>query len=316
MIIDIHCHLGDILYPGGGRLIWEKGVRKTLGIDLISMSEASLHNSLGGTLGLVNRCLSGMVIRAERRRNATATLENILAAMEKSGVERCACMPIPPNVSFDDLAAAAAADDRIIPFTGVDFASAADPTTTLGRDVARGARGLKLHPVIQQRSLDGSEVMAAVEAFAPHGLPVLFHCGISTYYLGEEGRSRQNPRLGNVADARKLAAAFPRVTFIAGHAGLFDVRAVMDLLGPLPNVAVDISFQSPATIRELLRVFGPDRVLFASDWPYGNHRPAICAVERACGRDSALVRKVLGENAARLLKLDGGSKQTQATDVG
>jgi uncharacterized protein len=30
MIIDIHTHLGDILYPNGGDLIDKKGVRKKI----------------------------------------------------------------------------------------------------------------------------------------------------------------------------------------------------------------------------------------------------------------------------------------------
>ena len=29
MIIDIHSHLGDILYPNGGQLIFKQGVRKS-----------------------------------------------------------------------------------------------------------------------------------------------------------------------------------------------------------------------------------------------------------------------------------------------
>lgn len=307
MIIDIHCHLGDILYPGGGRLIWEKGVRKTRGLDIISISEACLHHSMGGTLALVDKVLSGLVTRAERRRNATATLENLRTSMNAAGVTRAACMPIPPYVTFDDLARAAEVDDAILPFTGVDFTGSTDVAGQLNADVARGARGLKLHPIIQQCPLDGPETMAAVEAFAPHGLPVLFHCGIFSYYRDAEKMSRQKPELGRIEDARSLAAAFPGVAFIAGHAGLFKVKDVMNLLGPLSNVSVDISFQAPATIRKLLGVFGPERVLYASDWPYGNHLPPLKAVNKACRGDDRLARLIFADNAARLLKLPAGA---------
>ena len=303
MIIDVHCHLGDILYPDGGRLIWEKGVRKAGGFDIISISEHNLHHSMGGSLALVNYFLSGLVTRAEQKRNAAATLENMRASMTAAGIAYAACMPIPPYVTFDDLARAAEADGAILPFTGVDFDGDADLESQLKADVARGARGLKLHPILQQRPLDGPQMMAAVEAFAPLGRPVLFHCGISSYYRGIEKTQRQTPALGNIAGARRLVEAFPGVTFIAGHAGLFQVQAVMDLLGPLPNVAVDISFQSPASIRKLLRVFGPERVLYASDWPYGNHLPAKKSVTKACRGDQRLAHMIFAENAARLLQL-------------
>jgi uncharacterized protein len=307
MIIDIHCHLGDILYPDGGRLIWKKGVRKARGFDVISISEASLHNRMGGTIALVDKIMSGLVTRAERKRNANATLENMRTSMDSAGVNRAVCMPIPPYVTFDDLARVAEADESILPFTGVDFTGSNDVAGQLSADVARGARGLKLHPIIQQRPLNGPEMMVAVEVFAPHGLPVLFHCGISSYYLGVEKTRCQNPELGRIEDARCMASAFPGVAFIAGHAGLFKVKDVMNLLGPLSNVSVDISFQSPATIRQLLKVFGPERVLYASDWPYGNHLPPIKAVTKACRGDERLTRMILAENAARLLNLSAGT---------
>ena len=303
MIIDIHCHLGDILYPGGGRLIWDTGVRKQRGPDLISFSERLLHRSMGGLDRVMDRLFMDLVTRAEQARNATATLENLRAAMAAAGITHSVCMPIPPHVTFDDLARAADADKAILPFTGVDFNHSSNMAAELSAHVACGARGLKLHPIIQQRPLDGPETMAAVAAFAPHGLPVLFHCGVSSYYLGEEKVRRQNPGLGRIEDARRLVASFPGVAFIAGHAGLLDVSRVMDLLAPLKNVSVDISFQPPPTIRQLIRTFGPRRVLFASDWPYGNHLPAIRAVERACRGDRRLERMIFFENAARLLRL-------------
>jgi len=303
VIIDAHCHLGDILYPEGGKLIGKRGARKAGGLDLISISEASLHNGVGGMTALVHKMLANLVTRAERKRNAAATYENMRASMDANGVSYAACMPIPPYVTFDDLARTAQIDESILPFTGVDFGSANDVDVLLQRDVTRGARGLKLHPIIQQMPLDGPEVMGVVEAFAPYDLPVLFHCGMSSYYLGSEKTHRQKPELGRIEDVRRLAAAFPEVAFIAGHAGLFEVQKTMDFLGPLKNVAVDISFQSPATIRKLLQVFGPERVLYASDWPYGNHRPAIKAVRKACRGDDHMTRMLLADNAARLLNI-------------
>ncbi len=39
MIIDIHTHLGDILNPGGGDLIFQENIRKQIGFDMISFSD-------------------------------------------------------------------------------------------------------------------------------------------------------------------------------------------------------------------------------------------------------------------------------------
>ena len=305
MIIDVHCHLGDILYPGGGRLIWKTGIRQKRGLNLVCFSERLLHRDPGGIARLMDRLFTDHVTRVEQARNAAGTLENLRIAMEAVGVVRAAVMPILPHVTFDDLARAAAVDPAILPFTGINFSRTKDLTSELAHQVARGARGIKLHPILHRRPLDGPETMAAVEAFAPHGLPVLFHCGISSYYLGGEKKRRQNPALGRIDGAVRLAKAFPGVAFIAGHAGLLEVHRVMALMAPLKNVSVDISFQPPAIIQRLIRSFGPERVLFASDWPYGNHRPALAAVEKACGKDLAVKRMILWENAAQLLNLSG-----------
>jgi hypothetical protein len=82
------------------------------------------------------------------------------------------------------------------------------------------------------------------------------------------------------------------------------VREVIQLLAGFPNVAVDTSFQSAATVRELIAAFGPERVLFASDWPFGNCSPALEIAKLACAGDAGLERRILFENAAERLKID------------
>jgi hypothetical protein len=299
-IIDAHSHLGDILELGGGELISKRGVVKQRVYDPIERSERDLHAGPIALGRLLHRLAGRWVTRAERARNATATLENLAHSLDATGISHTVALPVPPYVTFADLAPAAAQDPRVIPFTGVDYTRGEDSGPGLDADVAAGARGLKLHPIIQNVPLTSTATRAAVEAFAVHDLPVLFHCGISSYYLGAD-RAREQPRYGAIPDAVALVRDFPRVRFIAGHAGLFEVREVMALLGGLPNVSVDTSIQSVATVRELIATFGPERVLFASDWPYGNRPPAVAIAKAACRGDRDLERRIFYENAAELL---------------
>ena len=302
MIIDIHTHLGDILYPDGGHLIDKKNVRKKIFYDIISQSELMLHNGISDTVDQwLYQKVYNLVTKASRARNATATLENMRRSMDDAGVVKSACMPIPPYVTFDDLRQAQKKDDGIVPFTGVDYTKEYDVASDLENDVEEGAKGMKLHPIIQRAPLDMEKTMAAVEAFAPFNLPVLFHCGISSYYVGSEQREKEDADLGGIEYAQKLVAGFPNVTFIAAHAGLYEYRKVMDLLGGYKNVMVDTSFQCPGHVRELVRVFGPDRVLYASDWPFGNRKPTIKIVKKACQGDTSLEKRIFYENAAELL---------------
>jgi len=302
-IIDAHSHLGDILYPGGGSLIGRTGVRKEPGFDLISVAEGRLYKDFLGFGRVVYRLTGRWVTKASRARNRTATLENFRHSMDETGITHSVCLPIPPYVNFADLRRAADKEPGIIPFTGVDYTKNEDPGPALSANVEAGARGLKLHPIIQNLPLTSAETQAAVEAFGSHGLPVLFHCGVSSYYLAAESIA-EKPHYGEIHYARELVKAFPTVRFIAGHSGLFEVHDVIRLLGDCKNVWVETSMQSVAMVRRLIATFGPERVLFGSDWPFGNRAPALAIVRAACRGDRGLERRILFENAAELLGMN------------
>ncbi len=301
MIIDAHSHLGDILNHNGGSLIGRKGISKQLAFDPVSISESGLMRTYG--LGSVPYTLMGhWVTLAERARNAMATLENMGRSMDEAGVDYTVCLPIAPYVTFEDLEAARKKDKRIIPFTSVDFTSGADAGKKLAADVRRGAMGLKLHPIIQSIALNDRRVLAALQAFEPLGRPVLTHAGISSYYLGKE-KTRNTPAFGKIRFIEEMVKTFPRIMFVVGHSGLFQSPEVMKRLKGCRNVWVDTSFQSPSRIRRLVRTFGEDKVLYASDWPYGNRPPAIKTVRIACRGDRRLEERILGINARDLLGL-------------
>ncbi|MBI9074354.1 MAG: amidohydrolase [Desulfatibacillum sp.] len=297
-IIDAHTHIGDILNKGGGEIIWKKRVSKSMILDPISLWGWVGYRNFG--LGnLLYRLSLSRAVTAEQVRSQAGTLENLRTSMDRLGVTHSACMPIHPYVVFGDVAKAASQDPGVIPFTTVDVAAGGDFETQLMADKANGAKGLKLHGIIQKAPLDDPRTHKAVEAAGGAGLAVLFHCGISNYYKGEE-KGRNIPEYGAVDYAVRLVREHPDVRFVVGHAGMFEVEEVMEKLAAFENVLVDTSLQSAANIRKLIRALGPDRVLYASDWPFGDARAALACARKACKGDEALLRKVLFENAARV----------------
>jgi hypothetical protein len=121
MIIDIHTHLGDILHPNGGQLIFKKGIRKKADYRSGDRFGMGASPKRGRTPGFSVQTHHRAGHMGERARNATATIENMRHSMKEAGVKMTACMPIPPYVTFEDLEKACQSDDRIIPFTAVDF---------------------------------------------------------------------------------------------------------------------------------------------------------------------------------------------------
>ena len=302
-IIDIHSHLGDILYPCGGEVIHKEGLPDRnlfdTGFKFRNLFDAGFYAAL------IKYRHSGKqppnFIRdwgaySNRQRNFVASVENMKKSLDASGIFLTFCQPIPPHVTFEDLLGV---DPRVRPFTGIDFTREYDIEATLERHFQQGAMGLKLHPIVQKISLSDQRLRNAVEIFAQYDLPVLFHSGVTSYYHGEEKR-KQEPRYGNIAEGEQLIADFPEVPFIVGHAGGIEVDQVIAALPKYENAYVDTSFQSPEKIRALINAFGSERVLFASDWPYGDRSVSIRMVELACDKER---ENIFFNNAVNLLAL-------------
>lgn len=298
MIIDIHCHMGDILYPSGGSRILSR-VPMARPFDPDALRRLTLYGFTGLDRTFYEQPrVKWWMTRAERMRNFTGTLQNLSASLNRHGIDYAAAMPLAPNVAFADLLPAAQADSRVLPFGSIDFTQP-DLPGQARRQLAMGARGFKLHPILQQVD-PASPVVAEALSALPGGTVVMLHTGTANYYPPSE-QHLQAPEFGRIEGIAAMVRAFPHLRFVAAHGGLREFSDVLTLLAPLPNAHVDTSFVSPVGIRALIAAFGPERVLFASDWPWGFHGTGLAAVRRACtGRE---LQMVLGENAQRLLGL-------------
>lgn len=301
MIIDIHTHLGNILYPNGKSLIYQTGVSKKPINDPQDLSEKLLMRNFG--LGkLIYRLTRDKISKAQVARGMTATLENLQHSIKKNKISFQVCMPIAPYLTFEDLVEAAVKEPRIIPFTSIDFTRPHDVGKKLKNDVTNGARGLKLHPVIQCQSVCAPPTLEALQSFEPLQKPVLVHAGSSSYYFGLE-TARNQPQNGSIDEIIQMVRDFPKIPFIIGHSGLFWVHELRRSLADCQNVWVDTSFQSPGNIRKLVNTFGADRVMYASDWPWGNQAPHLKAVKVACRGDLELEDRIYYRNAKDLIGL-------------
>ncbi len=301
MIIDFHTHLGDIVAANGWEIIGQKGLTKENIYDPIESGENMHYKNIPLISGVIRSVLGKQIDQAEKARSATATLENMLTSMNDVGVTHSVCMPIAPNVNFNHIKDVCMKEQSLISFTSVDFSAPYAIEATLKNNVLNGAKGLKLHPIIQKTSFEDKKTMEALEAFSSHKLPVLFHCGAQW----NRNQDKKFAQFALPENAVKMVEAFPDVDFIIGHAGVFQVKQVMSIFAKYKNTYVDTSFQPSSIIKKLIRVFGPERVLYASDWPFGSRKTNIATVTSACFsiKDPALSALIFYENAKRLLQL-------------
>ena len=302
-IIDVHGHIGDILYPFGGGLIFKTGIKFPKSFCQWLLAERVLYRETF-LYRAANRFFPMWSVKRERKRNSAATLENLRKSLDGTNIIQCVCAPVSPNVNFDDISAAYKIEPRIIPFTSPDFTSdnVDNMQKKLTADLKNGAMGVKIHPVIQEVEADSEIVMSAVETVRSYYKPVLIHAGPATYYMPKENKMR-SADFSSIEKIERLVSAFPDVNFIIGHAGLDDYPKVIEIMPKYKNTYVDTSFQYPQSVRELIKSFGAERVMFASDWHYGLRKPAVAMIYEACKNDTAVLELIFYSNAANLLKI-------------
>lgn len=155
-----------------------------------------------------------------------------------------------------------------------------------------GLHGVKLHPDIQAFPMDDSRMMRVYAFCEEHGLPILFHAGDARYDFSNPNR------------LKTVLRAFPRLTVVGAHMGGYGVwdEAVTELGGE-PNLYVDasscFSFMDNARMEGLIRRYGPERVLYASDFPLFSAVPELPRF-MALGFSPEEYRAMLSGNAARV----------------
>lgn len=168
---------------------------------------------------------------------------------------------------FDEIAASPA------PSHGLAIVGPADDPRRLAADFASGrCRGLKPYHFYVPGN-DTSQV--GVEDFAPEWMWALCdrYGAILMLHLMRDAAVDDS---GNRAALRRLSAKYPRCQTVLAHIGrAFNQRTARGLaqLADRPNLWVDTSAIAEAEcFRCALETFGPQRVLFGSDYPISHLR--------------------------------------------
>jgi predicted TIM-barrel fold metal-dependent hydrolase len=172
-----------------------------------------------------------------------------------------------------------------------------DVRSAVKRAKARGAVGVKLHACHSGCAPDGPYATELVDAAADEGLFVIVHTGHARLV----GFYRQ-PGYG---DPRDFVPHFERrkdATFILAHMNMAEPEVALDVARHRENVFVDTSWQEARDVRRAVAILGGERVLFASDWPFGGDQLARSkrAVEKS-GLPPSVLDLILHLNARKIL---------------
>jgi hypothetical protein len=231
---------------------------------------------------------------------ATHTLPNLQREMRDLGFEAACILPIDwPALSCN-------AETKLRLVAGrpefIGFASvhpyARDPEGKLDRQIALGARGLKVHPAVQLVGPENRRAQHLYRLCGRRRIPVLWHCG--PVYI-EPWLARRKSQVRRYAEPIEKN---PGTTFILGHSGAMQWEAALELFRRHPNTILEVSCQGLTALRRIFEVADPDRVLFGTDWPFYPLGFGLAKVLVATEGLGELRRKVLHDNAARLFGLE------------
>jgi hypothetical protein len=180
---------------------------------------------------------------------------------------------------------------RLIPYCRLDPEE--DPVAEAERCLANGARGIKLHPRAQEFGTGHSAAPAIFAVARDARVPILIHAG------------RGMPSMVWLVD---LAQRFPEVPLVLAHAGIADQGVFASGLADHPCALYDTSCFGPQDVVELFARVPAERIVFASDVPYGRPNGGLYLAMRAAaaaGLDAGERALVAGATMRAVLDGDG-----------
>jgi hypothetical protein len=224
------------------------------------------------------------------------TLEQLLGQLDVAEARRACVFPLHdperrPAYSLPNdrvLAWASESDGRLVPFCRLDPSEG--PLAECERSLSAGAKGIKLHPRAQDFVFDGGDLDDVFKLAEEAKVPVLIHAG------------RGLPPLADgLAD---LALRHPGAALILAHGAICDQGILTTRLAEHPAVLYDISCFFPLDVIELFARVPAERIVFASDPPYGLPATTLymaLRVARHAGLDEDTTRLMLGGTMAALI---------------
>ncbi|MGI8802210.1 MAG: amidohydrolase family protein [Solirubrobacteraceae bacterium] len=176
---------------------------------------------------------------------------------------------------------------RLIGYCRLDPAE--EPVAEAERCLALGARGIKLHPRAQAFAFGEPAAEAIFAVARDAGVPILIHAGTG---------------MDTMAPLAALALRYPDVGLVLAHAGIADQGLLASRLAGHPRVVYDTACFSATDVVQLFARVPAERIVFASDVPYGRPAGGLYLALRAAayaGLDAGERARVAGGTMAALL---------------
>ena len=235
-------------------------------------------------------------IEMDAQDGSVAKLDSSIAGSPITHCVVCSVAVRPGTVESinDFIADQVDADDRFMGFMAMhqDYE---DPAAEVERAAARGLCGIKLHPDTQAVNMDDPRLMRVYEIAEARGLPLTIHCGDYRYDYSHPRR------------LKRILHEFPNLVVDAAHFGGWSIQDyALEFLEDescFLDMSSSMRFLGPRRTRELVYLYGTDRILFGSDFPMWEPADELAAF-RSLGFSGAELEAMCWHNAERFLGRD------------
>ena len=249
------------------------------------------------------RTIEALEAKADLTASTDGTLNGLLASMEAAEVDMSVILPVVTKPSqFETVNTFAASvneqyQGKLLSFGGI-HPDTADYKRELDRIKELGLKGIKIHPDYQGVMIDDVRYMNIIEYADSLDLIILTHAGID---IGLPDPVHCPPdRMRKVMD--KL---HPQKMVVAHYGGWNQWEEVYEYLAG-ENLYLDTAFSFPYIKEDMfyniLKKHGTDRVLFATDCPWGYQKKDVESL-RKLDLTEEVKECIFYKNAKKLLEI-------------
>jgi predicted TIM-barrel fold metal-dependent hydrolase len=192
-----------------------------------------------------------------------------------------------------------AEQDIFIPFGTINPSLVSYPEEEFRKLVQLGVKGLKLYPSYSYFYPNDSCLYPVYEIAQAEKLPVLIHTGSSVF-------KGSKIKYANPIHLDDVATDFPDLVILMAHSGRGLWYEMAFFLSRLhPNLYMEISGLPPKNLLAYFPEFerNSDKIVYGSDWPGIKSMSGNIESIKGLPLASETIRKILHDNAARILRL-------------
>lgn len=229
------------------------------------------------------------------------TVADMVKSEREAGVTHCIVFSVATKVAQVEsinnfIASEVEKSDGFMTGLGTLHPDSPDMKADIEHLLSLGLKGVKLHPDIQGFKIDDYRCLKIYELCEKYGIPVLLHTGDNRYDFSNPNR------------VKPILETYTDLTVIGAHLGGWSIwDKAVDELKDYKNFYVDCSSSlyaiSPEKATEVIRAYGAERTMFATDYPMWSPKTEI---ERfyALGLTKEEQEQILWKTAADLFGLE------------